>query len=374
MANPNTLSQNAPVSNDAGAGGSVPFLAGSNHYREQFFQDTVVIGANTQEFVHNITPGGFLRGVRLLAVCTGGTVATAATADNPWNLFSSITLENIDGSPIIYPMGGFAHFTIQKYFYPWNGDPALRSAGFGNSNYSKSINPVCELFIRAEIRDTAGVLANTDARAQYRIRYTINTATQIATGAYTVFPTCTITGIAESWAQPDSVDLHKNSIVQTPDGLCLAAITRHQTLTLNNANADNTLQLSNTGSEIRGLELIVRDSNNVRQDYLTTPVRIRLDNRSMEVDTVESIFHAMGDFYDFLQNGTSTRETGVYVWSRFRRPGDLLGQYWLPTSNATYLMIETSTLGSGVNLPGTVEVITHEVVALSAVPAELEGI
>lgn len=360
--------------NGSGPGAGVPFLAGSSLYREQFFQDVATLGANTQEFVHNITPGGFLRGVRLLVVASGGVGATAAQPDNPWCVISNVTLENIDGSPITYPMNGFANYVVQKYGYPWNGDPASRVTNFGNSGYVKGINPVCELFVRAEIRDTAGALANTDARAQYRIRYTLNTAALVATGSYSTDPTVTVTGVAESWAQPDAQDLHGNPITQVPDGLSLATICRHQVIPLNNAGADNTIQLTNTGSEIRMIAMIVRDGNGARQDYLTTPIRVRLDNRSLEVDTVEALFQNMADFYDFLQNGTATRETGVYVWSRFRKPGDRVGQFWLPTSNATYLMFETATSSSGANLPGTVEVITHEVIPLGNIPGELEGI
>lgn len=349
--------------------GTIPFLAGSNHYSEKIFTDTYVMSAGgTQEFVHNITPGGFLRGVRLLISCTGGTVATAPTADNPWNIIQSASIENIDGSPILYPMGGYSHYINNKYFRPWLGDPAKRY------NYVQSINPACELFLTPEIRDTAGVLANTDARALYRVRFTINTAAAIATGAYTVFPTVTVTGFMESWAQPDARDLHGNPIQGLPDGLGIATILRHQILPLNAAGALNQLQLTNTGNELRGLAFVIRDSNQARQDYFSDPIRWRLDSKSMEVSSPNEVVSKMYDFYDFLANGSSTRETGVYAYPRFRSPGDLKGEYWLPTTNATYMVFETTTPAGAVNLPGTVEVITSEVVPVGAVPANIEGI
>jgi hypothetical protein len=178
----------------------------------------------------------------------------------------------------------------------------------------------------------------------------------------------------EAWAQPDARDLHGNPIQGLPDGLGIATILRHQILPLNGAGALNQIQLSNTGNEIRGLAFVVRDSNNARQDYFSDPIRWRLDSKSMEVSSPSEVVANMYDFYDILANGTSGREQGVYVYPRFRAPGDLKGEYWLPTSNATYMVFETSTLGSGVNLPGTVEVITSEVVPVGAVPAYLEGI
>lgn len=358
---------NAPASSQGAGGGAVPFIAASNHYREKMFQDSFVLGASTQEFVHNITPGGFLRGVRLFATVTGGTAATAPTADNPWNIFQSISLENIDGSPITYPMSGYSYYLNAKYNRPYWGDPAKRST------YVQSINPACELFIAPELRDTAGVLANTDARAQYRIRYTINTEAAIATGAYTLHGTVTVIGFMEAWSQPDGHDLHGNSTQGLPDGLGIATILRHQTLTLNNAGAANTLQIANTGNELRSLILVVRDSLNARQDYLSDPIRVRLDSKSLEVTSPNEVIATMFDFYDILSNGTSSREVGVYVFPRFRRPGDMVGQYWLGTNNATYLLIESTTLTGAVNLPGTIEVISSEVIPVGAVPPELEG-
>lgn len=356
------------VSNAPASGGAVPFAVGTTNYAEKIFTDTYQLSAGgTQEFVHNITPGGFLRGIRLLVSCASGAGATAATADNPWNLIQNVSIENIDGSPILYPMTGYSAMLTQKYFQPWLGDPVKRPT------YVQGINPAMELYLRVELKDTAGVLANTDARAQYRVRYTVNTSAAIATGAYTTQPTVTVVGFMEAFSQPDSHDLHGNAIQALPDGLGLAHIVRHQVLPLNNAGALNQLQLNNTGNELRGLALVVRDSNNARQDYLTDPIRWRLDSRSMQVSSPNEVFSKMYDHYDFLANGTSSRETGVYVFPRFRyTQGE--NSFWLPTTNATYLVFETTTLGTGVNLPGTVEVITDEVVPVGAVPGYLEGI
>lgn len=367
MAGATVLGGGGPVASSGGSG-AIPFIAGSQQYKEKIFTDTWVMGAGTQEFVHNITPGGFLRGVRLTATMLGGTVATAATADNPWNLFQSISLENIDGSPITYPMNGYAYYMNSLFNRPWLGDMSKRPS------YVQSINPSCELFIQPEIRDTAGVLANTDARAQYRIRYTLANEATIATGNYTLHGTVTVTGFMEAWSQPDAHDLHGNAIQGLPDGLGIATILRHQTLTLNNAGAANTLQLANTGNELRSVIMVVRDSLNARQDYFSDPIRSRLDSRSLAVESPAEVIQSMYDFYPFLMNGSSARPTGVYVWSRFRNPGDLMGQFWLPTNNGTYLLYETTTAAGAANMPGTIEVITSEIVPVGAVPPELEGI
>jgi hypothetical protein len=353
-------------SDGQGGGGTVPFFYGSNLYVEKFATDTLQLTTTATEFVHNVNPGGFLRGVRLQVRSTGG-VGGSATADNPWNVFQSITLENIDGAPIHYPMSGYAYYTGAWAFRPWDGDPAERF------DFANGQNPSFTLFVKPEIRHTAGVLANTDARALYRIRYTLNTFANVITSGTTA-PTVTVTNYLETWAQPDSADLHGNQIEPLPPGLNLSTLRRHQTFTLNAAGADNQFQLTNTGNELRGAVLIVRDSNGARQDYLSDPIRWRLDNRSLGTFSPNEVFNQMNDFYDHLQDGTSSRPTGVYVWPRFYQPGAMKGQCWLATTNATYLIWETATLSTGTNLPGTTEIITDEVVPVGAVPMELESI
>jgi hypothetical protein len=234
-------------------------------------------------------------------------------------------------------------------------------------------NPSMSLYVKPELRHTAGVLANTDARALYRIRYTFNTwANVISSG--TTAPTMTVTSYLETWAQPDEQDLRGNRIDGIPPGLNLATLRRRQITNLNSAGADNQFQLTNTGNEIRGILGIVRDSNSARQDYLSDPVRWRLDNRSMGVFSPDEIFNRMADFYDWLGEGITSRQTGVYVFPRFYQPGAMKGEAWLATTNATYLLFESATAAGAANLPGTVEWITDEVVPVGPVPMEFESI
>lgn len=352
--------------NGGGAGNIVPFFYGSNWYVEKFATDTYQLTTSSQEFVHNVNPGGFLRGVRVEVTSTGG-VGGTALPDNPWNVFSSLSLENIDGAPIMYPMTGYAYYLSQFYFRPWLGVPGNRF------DYSAGANPAFNLFLQPELRHAAGVLANTDARALYRVRATVNTYAQTITGGTTA-PTLTINYYLETWAQPDAKDLRGNPIDPLPPGLNLATLRRHQIVTLNPASSANTIQLSNTGNEMRGVLMVVRDSNNARQDYLTDPIRWRLDNRQLGSYSQREVHNQASDFYEPLGNGTFQRPTGVYVWSRFYDPGRMVGQGWLPTTNATFMIFETTTSSSAGNNSGTIEIITDEVVPVGPVPMELESI
>lgn len=356
-----------PAEGGGGGGAPVPFFYGSNLYVEKFGTPTTwQLTTATQEFSQNINPGGFLRGVRLEFRSSGGVTGTA-TADNPWNVFQSITLENIDGAPILYPMNGWAYYCGARFGRPWDGDPATRW------DYAAGNNPSGSLFIRPEIRHTAGVLANTDARALYRIRYTLNTFANVISGGGTA-PTMTVTTYLETWAQPDAHDLHGNQIEPLPPGLNLATLRRHQIFTVNSAGADNQFQLNNTGNEIRLMVMVLRDSTGARQDYLSDPIRWRLDNRSLGTFAPNEVFNQMQDFYDQLSSGDSIRPTGVYVWPRFFQPGVMKGQAWLGTTNATYLLWESATSAAATNMPGTLEIITDEVVPVGPIPMELESI
>src|SRR5262245_13777125 len=349
-----------------GTGSVVPFFYGTNQYVEKFATNTTTLGATASEQQFNINPGGFLRGVRLevrsaSGVLGGGTLS----GDAPAVALASVALENIDGSPIQYPMNGYAHLTSQWFFRPWHGDPARRV------DYSATINPSFSLFVQPELRQTAVVLANTDARALYRIRWTYATLASLVTGGTPTAPAVTVTAYMESWAQPDAADLRGNPIEEIPPGLNLATLRRQQIINLAAAGADNTFQLSNMGNELRGILMILRNSSGVRTDLLSDPVRWRIDNRSLGVFSSQEIFNRMSDFYESLTNG-STRPTGVYVFPRFYDPGRMVGESWLATTNATYLIFESATAAGGSG--GTIQIITDEVVPVGPVPMELESI
>lgn len=361
----------AGASSGGGGGGgggnnAVPFFYGSNLYVQKFDTYQLQLTTTTSEHTVPVTAGGFLRGIRLQVRSTGG-VGGTATQDNPWNVFQSITLENVNGAALQFPMTGFAYYVASLFARPWWGDPAKRY------DFAAGPNPSCSLFIAPEIRHTAGVLANTDARSQYRIRYTLNTAANVITSGTTA-PTVTVTSYAEIWAQPDAADLNGNPIQPLPPGLNIQTLRRHQVLTLNSAGSDNQLQLTNVGNEIRCMIHVVRDSNGARQDYYSDPIRWTLDDRNLGVFSPDEVFQQMADFYPALVAGNTQRPTGVYVWPRFYDPGNLNGQAWLGTTNATFLNWEVATVGGGQNLPGTVEIITDEVVPVGSVPLQMESI
>jgi hypothetical protein len=356
----------AAVSGAPAGGGTVPFWFGSNVYAKKFDTTNSTLGTSTIPVQRNIPPNGYMSAVRLQVRSTGGSGGTMA-ADAPWNCFSSMELDDVDGANILYPMGGYQYKVANQYSRPWNGDPARRF------DFANSANPSFSLQLQPEIRHTAGVLANTDARSQFNLSYTVNTLANVITTSVSA-PTLAITAYLEVWAQPDTQDLAKNAVDPTPPGLALQTKRRHQTGTLNGAGANNTMQLSLTGNEIRWLGVLIRDSNNARQDYLSDPINWMLDNKNLGVFSPDEVFNLGNDFYDMLQNGTSVRDTGLYQFPRFYQPGKMVGQAWLGTTNATYLILESTTLATASNVPGTWEMIVDEAIPIAPLDMQLESI
>lgn len=367
----------------APAGGTVPFLVGSQKYREQpFFSISNQLGASqiTLTPVPNITPGNFLSGVVIQITSTGGVLGTTAalTTDGILNLLNSISLTDTGGGEILYPMGLFEAVMCQKYLRPWLGDPQKRAG------YSNSINPSITFRFGVEVRDTLAVLANTDARAQYRLNVVLGPLLNLVTSATGVTaPTVTVSGYIDAWAQPDAVDLAGRQIAPLPPGLGVSRFLMHETDTWNRGN--NTFRLTLTGNEIRGLILIFRDSTGARIDLTDAnagPLRFRLDNRVLWVMNPSQIVEEMAAFYQTYYDGAAagvttagyTRETGVYVIPRFRSPGNLMGEFWLQTVEQSLLQIEVQGADQGTNSPGTLEVLYDQLAVAGQIPAELEGV
>lgn len=371
-----------PAQGAPAAAGTIPFVVGSNCYREAPFSTTVQqLDANSHETVVNVTPGGFLRGITMQVTSTGGVIgAGVLAADVPYSILSSVSLEDISGGPILYPMGGYSYALVQKYLRPWDGDPAK------HPTFSGTINPAFTLRYFAEVKDTLAVLANTDARAQYRFRFTLSPGNSagpygLTTTAPTTQPTVTVKLYIEAWAQPDLQDLLGNAIQQIPDGLVASRFNMHEQPAVTSAN--NVIRQTLTGNELRGLILVLRngDANKSRIDLTDTnagPIDFRLDSRRLWKMTPSQLIEEMNAFYLLLGAGTWTRETGVFVIPRFSggaSAGDNAagqGEYWLQTVEQTLLQLEFT--GADVTTsPGTLEIIYDALAIAGEVPPELEG-
>src|SRR5580693_1681578 len=168
----------APTSG-GGGGGMNPFQIATNLYAEKNLNGLVA----SQLLTTTPAPGGgqinagqYLRGLRLIVrtVTNGATIPF--TGDAPFGgtlgaagaglasgVFSQLDLVNVDGSEILYNMNGFSHYCGQKFGKPW-----LQTWDTAYDFVASATQIGFTAFLQPEIRFSAGVLANTDTRSQYR--------------------------------------------------------------------------------------------------------------------------------------------------------------------------------------------------------------
>jgi hypothetical protein len=389
------------------AGGN-PFQLATNLYAEKNNVGIItsqVLTAAQFPSGGQINAGQYLRGLRLiLRTVTAGTGAVtlgATISDFPWNIFTQTDLVNVDGSEILYVMGGYAHYLAQKYGRPWLGDPAL----YADAANATATIPQCTLFLQPEIRWTAGCLANTDTRSQYRYDAVLDTIANVVQGGSawaTTAPTVSVTPYMDAWAQPDGADLQGTPNQPVPPGLNLQFKRRHQIYTLNTGGSDNIMQSALTGNALRNQIIVSRTSaaGSNRIEAFTDPLLWQIDNRSLGKISINRPSAAIGSpggdliglwdseqyneyFFATQVQGTITagltpttgfaREVGVLVFPRFLKPGSLYGQGWLYTANSTKEIFE-STSASGLPASSTAELISDELYPVGPVDPQLTDI
>lgn len=384
-----------------GAGGMNPFQIATNLYAEKNLNGLIVsqlLVAGTQiPGGGQINAGQYLRGLRLIVrtAVAGATIPVTNIGDIPFGgfsglanagvstgVFSALDLVNVDGSEILYNMNGFAHYVAQKYGRPWLQDPAT-AYDFVNSATTVAFT----LFLQPEIRFSAGCLANTDTRSQYRWDQSM----QGFTGAGTQ-PTVSVTPYMDAWAQPDDKDLQGTQNQPVPPGVNLQIKRRHQIFTMNASGSDNIFLSALTGNAVRCATIITRDTTSTRQALLSDPVYFQVDNRSLGRLNPDIVTQWANDFYQIYNKASNPQSAlvstapgafgsaapaaygpGVYVFPRFMEPGSLVGQGWLYTSNATKLQWE-SVSATVTGTPGTAELVTDEVYPVGPVDPSLVDI
>jgi hypothetical protein len=380
------LTQNAPQQAPPDAGPRVPFVRASYTYREKIRTDTVSLttAQQTQTPVQ-ITPGGFLRGIWIeVAVTVSGALNSAVlgtVSDFPFNMIASITLEDVNGQGIVGPISGYELFLANKYgAYDRQGDPELNPAFVGTF-----ANPFFYLWVPVEVRsDGLGSLANTDARAQYRLIITIDSQPNVtSTGTITTQPTFTVTYWVDYWAQVEAHSMTGDPQEQAPPGLGTTQFWYHEIPTV--AAGAMTIKHNRVGNAIRTIIYILRDgvaatgsvAGNKRVTNYGDPIKLRMDNRTLWSESPNlRRRNLMGRFYslngpdgDPAAIGTPVKsilETGTIVLpfsldvANTPSAGDL-GD-WLETNEATFLQLET-TLTATV---ATLTILTNDVAPRAA--------
>lgn len=364
-----------------GGGRLIPFHKASYRYREKMRTDTVQTSTSQQsQQPIQITPGGFLAGVwGEISGVTGalGTAVLGSPSDWPFGVLANVQLEDVGGGTIYGPTSGYQLYLANKYGgYFEQSDPALAPAFTGTF-----ASPYFVIWVPLQIRsDALGSLANTDARSQYRLVYTMEavTAGLLSTGTITTQPTFTNTWWVDYWAQVEAQSLQGEPQEQVPPYLNTTQFWTREVPTV--AAAAQTVKHNRVGNQIRTLIYELRNGvaagaaqpANQRVNGYTDPIKIRLDNRYLMNGESPNLRRAiMGRMYalggadgDPNPIGTpaiSFRDTGVIVYPFNMDTGDKPGPGddadWLDTNEAQLLQFEDTFTGT----VATLNIITNDV-------------
>lgn len=365
-----------PLPGGGGSGGGVnPFWEVTNLFSQKNkLGITTGLLMTTSQSVGGaqINFGNYFRGLRLQVRTTGAPVGAFTAPPNNdagFQLFAAMGIQNTDGAEILFDViGGFAYFQRNKYLRPWLKDWSTAYDYVAPS--STPTGPAFTAFLNPEVRQQLGALENTDTRSQYTWSHIIaaigTSNTQFGSYA-TTQPTIAVTPYTDMWAQPDNADLEGVANQRIPPGVNFQTKTRHQIFVLGTTGNDNNFLSTLTGNAVRGCLYICRDGTGARQDALTEPITLTLDNRNLGNLSPDQVFRWADDF--LCSYSQSTRFTGVYPYLRFYDPGDLKGQGWLYTANSTAFNLES--VSQSVASTGTAELVQEEVYAVGAVDPSL---
>lgn len=361
--NPTPTNSQTPPS-----GPLAPFTRAAREHVEPFDDRSILMTAAAQNVGPiDVPASGYLRHIWVLVQTSGGVGAgTVAREDAPWSALDQIQLTDVNGAPIIGPLGGYDLYLINKYgAYTFQCDPvnnpvfsAVNGTG-GNFAYAYRIP------VEIAQRDALGCLPNQNAASTYKVTYVVvGSGTLYSTPPGTTLPTLRVRMWAECWTQPGPTDLRGMTQATAPPSL---GTTQWWSRTIKvTASGNNTVQFPRVGNLLRNLILINRDTTPVRSTAnFPDPVQLQLDGRILLNEGRDYFRTVMTERNDYAGvSGSSAAavqlDTGVFVWDFTHdldyKPGNELRDLYIPTTQATRLELVGS-FGAA----GTLSILTNDV-------------
>jgi hypothetical protein len=358
---------------DNAAAPLIHFSRGSIEHTEpmSFGQAVVMTNAPQQLGPFDVPAFGYFRNLMLQVSATGGVgggANVAAAADAPWNALQSVSIEDVNGTPIVGPFSGYDLYLANKWGgYFFNPDPAAWPS-FSNvvTGAGASGNFTFSLCIPAELipREALGALANQSTAQQFKVRLTLNASGSIyATAPATTLPSVTVKGVLYAWAQPANTDSYGNAQAQTPPALGTTAYWS-KTSPAFIAGA-NMYKLPRVGNAIRNLIFVARDGAGVRQEaFLPDPFNLNLDGRVVDNLPKAQLKDRMARRFGIPAASVDNGVVVVDFCHDFDgHPGSgELRDLWLHTLQSSRLEVGGTWGGAG-----NVDIITNDVVAPAGV-------
>jgi hypothetical protein len=352
----------------------IPFTAAAHEHVESAFDVSQALGAAAVQLGPFDVPAfGYLRHIVLIATASGGTLgAGVLAADHPFNVIQSVSLNDVNGAPIVGPIDGFG--LLQANIFGGYGgarpDPRLLST------YSNTINGGFMLRLPVEIeRGTAlGALANQNAAAAYKINITLNPSTVAYSTAPTTPATWRIRGYLEAWTLPNAVDVAGRAQAQLPPA---HGTTQYLSQFIRSVAAgSNTVLLPRVGNLIRALIFVARTTaaGTPRDDTVfPDPVSVNWDARGLYINEPQT--YVINRMLEQLAQATNqagtanSRDTGVFCFNYANSDHGIAGDdeptFWLPTVQSSRLELAGSSVTAG-----NIQVITCDVAPVEVTPAE----
>lgn len=342
------------------------FLVGTQPVLEGGDYDQTYTVTNAQ----NATPWalqatGWLRGLYLKITGTGLTAGTAA-ADAPFNLFSSIELDDVNNEAIFGPFDGYAAFLTNKYGgYMFADDPSSLST-FAMSGTTTTNNFTFVLYIPLEIvaRDPLGPVASVNNTASLTLRMSL-----VATATVFSSPTGTlavrIQGTQSFFWEPKTQDAQGHRIAKEPPASGTTQYWTQGSYAVGGAGAVNAPLNTGLGYPWRSYAFVLRDSGGSRANGETNfpdpLIGLKFEANMLVSNYAKVLWQTiMSKMYGHISATADTRaaggpvgkENGVYMlnWNAdffASKPGSETRRSYLVTSPGSNFIFNGSIGGAG---------------------------
>jgi hypothetical protein len=329
-------------------GAMVPFVAAAHEHEEIIFDETVEITANEQHLAPiNVGAYGYARHlwVQVETVEEGETEAEATeTEDKPWKIFSSIQLNDVNGTPLFNPMNGYTMLWC-NILGGYRANPDPRNMPYHEASMKK---PKFSLRCPIEVsrKNGFGSIANQNSGAMYKLYLSINNKAELVT-KFKKMPKLRIRVYLEAWSQPDDFNLAGRPQAEGPPLLDSAQYHSHYVRNTN--KGANTVLLTEVGDLIRFILIIARTEAGARSDKaFADPIEMKWDGNVMHAFTrMQQEEHIAGCVPQLKE-----RDKGVFAFlfdlgSR-GAVGDDSPTLYYPTMQSTRLEIVGNTEEAGI--------------------------
>lgn len=342
----------------------VPFTRAAKEHIEQFSDISHTIGsASSAAAPIDIPAYGYLRGVYLLVTATGGTGTVAvAEPDAPFSALQDISIQDVNGAPIVGPVDGYELYLLNKWggYFRGSMDPR-QLPDYSATATSGDFTFLLYIPIEVGKRDGLGSLANMNGASTYKLRYTFAAESSVYSTNPTTAPSVEVKAFLDAWTPPTATDAQGNAQATEPPANGTTSYWSKQIFNLA-ASGQQTLALRRVGNYIRNHIYIFRDSSGDRAADFPDPLDTYWDSRLLKSYAADvwrtSMSHKTG--FTGTDDSAGALDTGVYVEDYMHEFDGKLGYElrdgWLPTTQSTRLEL----VGSW-GAAGTVTVITNDV-------------